>query len=213
MSSFQELRREYARSGLEESDLAPDPVAQFESWFQEARDAGLPLPDSMTLATCDAQGVPNARIVVLRGIDAAGLVFYTNYQSEKGRELEAEPRATLLFHWVEPERQVRVRGRVTKTTREESRRYFQGRPRESRIAAAASPQSRVIANRADLEASFDRLETRHEGEEIPLPGFWGGYRLQPESWEFWQGRARRLHDRLRYRRERSGAWHVERLAP
>ena len=212
--SYEKLRREYTArgDGLRRSDLAPDPVVQFEAWFDEAREAGLYLPDAMALATADADGAPNCRMVVLRGVEKGGLLFFTDYSSEKGRELAAQPRATLLFFWNVFERQIRVRGTMTRTSREQSAEYFARRPRQSQLAALASPQSDVIEDRAALKALFESARARHEGEAVPLPDDWGGFRLEPESWEFWQGRESRLHDRFRYRRE-EGGWTIQRLAP
>ena len=209
-----ELRRDYAKAALTETDVDPDPIRQFERWLGEASKAELPEPTAMTLATVDARGKPDARIVLLKGVDERGFVFFTNYESRKGAELAAKPAATLLFHWVELERQVRIEGLVSKVSAEESDRYFATRPREARLGAWASPQSRVIADRAWLErelaAARERFATA--GETLPRPPHWGGYRIAPEAFEFWQGRASRLHDRLRYRREAS-RWRIERLAP
>jgi len=207
------LRREYDWGELSEDELHEDPLEQFRRWFDDALDAEEPLPDAMTLATADADGAPNARIVVLRGVDERGFAFYTSYESPKGRELDANPRATLVFHWKSNERQVRIRGRIERTTREESVAYFERRPRESQVATAASPQSQVVPGRRALEALFDETARRHGDGAVPAPETWGGYRLAPDSIEFWQGRERRLHDRLRYRRDADGSWIVERLAP
>jgi pyridoxamine 5'-phosphate oxidase len=209
-----ELRREYRRAALTEKAVDPDPVVQFERWLGEAIAAQLPEPTAMTLATVDAAGRPSARIVLLKRVDSRGLVFYSNYQSRKGAELAERPIAALLFHWVELERQVRVEGEVSRVTADESDAYFASRPREARLGAWASPQSRVIADRAWLEAEVGAARERFSaaGEQLPRPPHWGGYRVEPQTFEFWQGRESRLHDRLRYRRE-AGRWRIERLAP
>jgi len=206
------LRREYTRATLDRSDLDPDPLAQLRRWFDEATAAGLYLPDAMTLATVGTDGAPDARIVVLRGIDTRGLLFFTNRDSNKGRELALDPRAALVFHWNEMERQVRVRGRVREVARAEAAAYFAKRPRESQLSAAASPQSEVIQDRASLEARVRELEELYAGGAVPPPPGWTGYRLAPAEIEFWQGRPSRLHDRFRYVRGRN-AWRIERLAP
>ena len=209
-----DLRREYHRAALAEADVDPDPLRQFDRWLSEAVRAELPEPTAMTLATADAEGRPSARIVLLKGVDGAGFVFYTNYASRKGDELAARPRAALLFHWVELERQVRVEGTVGKVAAEESEAYFATRPLLSRLGAWASPQSRTISDRDWLEREFAAAQ-RHvaaDGASVPRPAYWGGYRLVPEVLEFWQGRRSRLHDRLRYS-EDGGNWRVTRLAP
>ena len=200
------------RAGLAEAEAHADPFVQFERWFKDALAAQLPLANAMTLATVTPEGGPDARVVLLKGVEAGGFVFYTNYESRKGRELEASPHATLLFAWVAMERQVTIEGVVARVAREEAAAYFHSRPRASQLAAWASPQSTVIAGRAVLEESYRVVEAKYEGREVPLPPQWGGYRLAPETVEFWQGRRSRLHDRLRYRRE-AGDWVVERLAP
>jgi pyridoxamine 5'-phosphate oxidase len=206
------MRREYAREGLAEADVDADPVVQFGRWFEEAEEGGLREPHAMTRATATPDGRPSARIVLLRGFDERGFCFYTNYQSRKGDELAANPRAALVFWWDKLERQVRIEGRVERTSRAESEAYFSSRPPGSQLSAAASPQSRVIDGRATLERRVTELATGQRDGQVPLPEFWGGYRLAHEVVEFWQGRPNRLHDRLRYRRAGSG-WKLERLAP
>jgi pyridoxamine 5'-phosphate oxidase len=206
------MRREYARGALAEADVDADPVVQFGRWFQQAEEAGLLEPTAMTLATATPDGRPSARMVLLRGFDQRGFVFYSNYDSRKGAELAANPLAALVFWWGELERQVRVEGRVERTSREESEAYFRSRPPGSRLSAAASPQSQVVAGRAVLEERVAQLAAGHPDGEVPLPGFWGGYRVVPEVVELWQGRPNRLHDRLRYTRAGAG-WRIERLAP
>jgi pyridoxamine 5'-phosphate oxidase len=206
-------RKDYSLAGLAEKDLARDPFRQFEKWFQEAEAAKVPEPNSMILSTADGDARPSARIVLLKGLDGRGFVFYTNYDSRKGRALDRNPLASLLFPWVALERQVIVEGPVAKVPREESETYFHSRPRPSQLAAWAAQQSSLITGRAVLEEGVKALERKYAGQEVPLPPNWGGYRLSPETIEFWQGRRNRLHDRLRYRRARDGSWVVERLAP
>ena len=206
------MRREYAREALAEADVDADPVVQFGRWFEQAERAGLLEPTAMTLATATPDGRPSARMVLLRGFDERGFCFYTNYESRKGIELAANPRAALVFWWGELERQVRIEGTVAATSREESEAYFHSRPPGSQLSAAASPQSRVIESRAILERRVSELATGSTDGRVPLPEFWGGYRLAHEVVEFWQGRPNRLHDRLRYRRV-GDAWRIERLAP
>lgn len=214
MSSLADLRKDYSLAGLLEKDLAKDPFRQFDKWFQEAEAAKLIEPNAMTLATTGADGRPSARTVLLKGIDGRGFVFFTNYESRKGRELTNIPRATLLFPWLALERQVTVEGAVARVSREESEAYFHSRPRASQLGAWVSAQSSLITGRSVLEDSLKALEQKYAGKEIPLPPFWGGFRVNPETVEFWQGRRSRLHDRLRYRRDaKSGEWSVERLAP
>ena len=208
-----DLRKDYTRAGLDEADADPDPFAQFERWFAEAQAAGVLEPNAMTLATATPDGQPSARIVLMKGFDANGLVFYTNYESQKGAELAVNPRAALLFYWGELERQVRLVGPVSRVSREEAERYFRGRPPGSRIGSAASRQSRPIPDRAVLEREVARLDALHPDGDVPLPPFWGGYRLIPERFEFWQGRPSRLHDRLRYLRRDDGSWAIARLLP
>lgn len=207
-----DLRKDYSLAGLAEKDLAKDPFRQFEKWFQEAEAAKLTEPNAMTLTTATRDGRPSARTVLLKGLDGRGFVFYSNYESRKGRELEANPRATLVFPWIALERQVIVEGSVTKVAREESEAYFHSRPRASQLSAWVSSQSTIISGRRMLEDSLKALEQKYAGQEVPLPPNWGGWRLMPDAVEFWQGRRSRLHDRLRYRREKDG-WTIERLAP
>lgn len=207
-----DMRKDYGLAGLLEKDLAKNPYAQFEKWFQEVEAAKITEPNAMTLATVGRDGRPAARTVLLKACDGRGFVFYTNYESRKGRELADNARATLLFPWVALERQIVVEGTVTRVSREEAEVYFHSRPRASQLAAWASPQSTVIAGRAVIEESYRVVEMKYQGREVPLPPQWGGYRLVPDSVEFWQGRRNRLHDRLRYRRSKDD-WVIERLAP
>jgi pyridoxamine 5'-phosphate oxidase len=206
------IREEYMRESLDERDVAPDPFVQFGGWFDEAVRAKLPMVNAMTLATASADLQPSARIVLLKGADQRGFVFYTHYDSRKGQELAQNPRAALLFYWIELEREVRIEGTVEKTSLAESDEYFASRPLGSRVAANASHQSSVVTDRQALEAQFMDVHRRY-GEEPPRPEQWGGYRLLPRAFEFWQGRPNRLHDRLLYTRAPNGAWKIERLAP
>ncbi len=208
-----ERRKDHGLLNLREADLDPDAIRQFQLWLDEALRSEVPEVNAMALATATPDGRPSVRMVLLRGIDERGLSFFTNYESRKARELEANPYASMVFFWHELERQVRVEGRVERTTAEESDRYFQGRPAGSRLGAWASPQSQVIASRDELEAPFRELEDRYPDGSIPRPTNWGGYRLIPDVVEFWQGRPNRLHDRLRYVRQADGCWLIERLAP
>lgn len=211
-SSIADLRLGYARASLREGDVAPEPVAQFLAWFDEARRAELREPNAMTLATATPDGAPSARVVLLKGADERGFVFYTDFRSRKGEELAANPRAALVFFWGELERQVRVTGAVARVSREESEAYYRSRPLGSRLGAWASHQSRVIPDRADLEARAAAMAERFADGDVPLPAHWGGFRVVPDTVEFWQGRPNRLHDRLRYVRDREG-WRIERLSP
>ena len=234
--SIADLRREYNLAGLRRRDLDPDPIAQFRRWFDQATGArasgrirkcliriykslfliqGTEQLDlnAMTLATADREGRPSARVVLLKGLDHRGFIFYTNYNSRKGRELEDNPQAALVFYWAEQERQVCVAGRVNQLPRAESEGYFHSRPRGSQIGAWASDQSAVVRDRGDLEHKWHEFEERFPGPEVPCPPHWGGYALRPERMEFWQGRPNRLHDRFRYTRQPDGAWAIERLSP
>jgi pyridoxamine 5'-phosphate oxidase len=207
-----EIIKETDEPSLRRRDLAPDPFQQFGKWYEEAIEAVAKLPNAMTLATATKDGRVSARMVLLKDFDHSGFVFYTNYLSRKCRELEENPFATLVFYWAELDRQVRITGRAHRVTREESAEYFQTRPRESQIAAWASEQSAVIENRDALEQKFREYAARYEDREVPLPPFWGGYRLEVEEMEFWQSRAGRLHDRFLYRRQ-PDEWIIERLSP
>ena len=207
-----DLRKDYSLAGLVETDLARDPFRQFEKWFQEAEAAKIPEPNAMTLATATRDGRPAARTVLLKGLDGRGFVFFSNYASRKGRELEGNPIATLLFPWLVLERQVTIEGTVTKVAPEESETYFHSRPRASQLGAWVAQQSSIISGRSVMEDSMKLLEHKYAGKEVPRPPHWGGWRLAPETVEFWQGRRSRLHDRLRYRRDKEG-WIIERLAP
>jgi pyridoxamine 5'-phosphate oxidase len=209
--SIADLRQEYMLSGLAEAEADRDPIAQFERWFKEALEAGVPLANAMTLATVTAEGAPDARVVLLKGIESGGFVFYTNYASRKGRQLAQRPVACLVFLWTPLERQVRIEGVAEKVPAQDSEAYFRSRPLGSRLSAWASPQSEPVADRAALERALAEMESRY-GTEPPRPPHWGGYRLAPHAIEFWQGRENRLHDRLLYRR-RNGGWTIERLAP
>ena len=206
-----DLRQEYMRAGLAEDDAHPDPLVQFERWFKDAMAAQLPLANAMTLATVSAAGTPDARVVLLKGVENGSFVFYTNYQSRKGRELASRPEACLVFLWTQLERQVRVEGKVEKVAAAESDRYFASRPAGARLSASASAQSEVVPDRNFLESEVERIKAMH-GDNPPRPAHWGGYRVVPSQIEFWQGRENRLHDRLLYTLN-SGAWKIERLAP
>jgi len=208
-----ELRQEYTLAGLSESDLAANPIEQFQKWLRDAMAAQLAEPNAMVLATVAPDGQPSTRTVLLKALDARGFSFFTNYESRKAHELAANPRASLTFPWHALERQVNVEGRVSKLPRADAEAYFKLRPRGSRLGAWASNQSEVIPGREALEARMKELEAQYPGEDIPLPPNWGGYALAPERIEFWQGRPSRLHDRLRYTRQPDGSWRIERLSP
>lgn len=208
-----DLRKDYSLTGLNEKDLARDPFRQFDKWFGEAVAAKIVEPNAMTMASTNREGRPSARTVLLKGVDGRGFVFYTNYESRKGRELEVNAHASLVFPWVVMERQVIVCGEVMKVSREEAEAYFHSRPLASQLSAWVSQQSSIIADRGALEDAMRAVEKKYAGQVVPLPPHWGGFRVNPETVEFWQGRRSRLHDRLRYRRESDGGWTVERLSP
>ena len=206
------LRRDYLTATLDEADVTPDPIEQFGTWMEQALAANVLDVEAMALATVSSDGTPSARVVLLRGYDARGFSFYTNYESSKGTDLAANSKCALVFHWSEIERQVRIQGKAKRVSDEESAKYFATRPRGSQLGAWASNQSSVLKNRQELEQRWQALDTEYAGREIPRPGFWGGYRVAPEMMEFWQGRRSRLHDRLRYLKTKDG-WKIERLAP
>jgi pyridoxamine 5'-phosphate oxidase len=208
-----EIRERIISDQLDEKFADPDPIRQFQRWFDDAIADGLKLPEAMTLATATSAGKPSARMVLLKGIDDRGFVFYTNYRSQKARELDTNPSAALVFYWPQHDRQVRVEGTVTRTSNEESDIYFQTRPRDSQIGALASPQSEVVTGRNVLEERTRELEAMYGDGEIERPSHWGGYRLKPERIEFWKARPSRLHDRLSYQLQPDGTWAISRLAP
>jgi pyridoxamine 5'-phosphate oxidase len=213
MTSLAELRKNYSLGSLDVADANRNPFRQFDAWFAQAVDAKLPEPNTMTLATVDSRGRPSARIVLIKGVDERGFVFFTNYESRKGRELADNPHASLLFYWIELERQVRIEGTVVKASAAESDQYYESRPLGSRIGAWASEQSQAIESRAVLEAREKEISAKY-GEHPPRPPHWGGYRLIPDAIEFWQGRPSRLHDRLLYTRAvEGGDWQIARLSP
>jgi pyridoxamine 5'-phosphate oxidase len=207
------LRNEYAAHGLRRADLHSDPLQQFGAWFAAALAADIRDVNAMSLATATLDGKPSVRIVLLKGFDARGFAFFTNYDSEKGRQIEANPYAALVFYWVQLERQVRISGAVEKTSREDSAAYFHSRPVGSRLGAWVSKQSEVIDGRQILDSRLMEMTERFENGDIPLPPHWGGYRVKPDKIEFWQGRPNRLHDRFRYSRQADGTWLIDRLAP
>lgn len=212
--SLASLRENYTRGGLDEHSANGNPIVQFEVWFTQAQASGLREPNAMTLATATPEGKPSARIVLLKEVSEAGFVFYTNYKSRKGRELERNPWAALIFYWAELERQVRIEGSVSRLTRVESEAYFRSRPKGSRLGAWASRQSEPVESRSQLEIRLRDLEARYAGSDsVPLPEFWGGYLVRPDIIEFWQGRPNRLHDRLEYRRKGEIDWEIRRLSP
>jgi pyridoxamine 5'-phosphate oxidase len=207
------LRREYSQGGLHEQDLLPEPLGQFQRWFNEALEAEITEPNAMVLATVSADGQPSTRVVLLKGVDARGFSFFTNYESRKGRELAANPRVSATFPWLELERQICLTGTVSQLSRPEAEAYFQTRPRGSRLGAWASRQSEIVPHRGFLEERLAQLDQQYPGENIPLPPSWGGYVIAPDTIEFWQGRPSRLHDRLIYVRQGDGSWKIQRLSP
>lgn len=207
-----DIRVDYSKGELDEAQVSPDPILQFEQWFQEAVNSEVMEPNAMSLGTL-LEGRPSVRIVLLKGFDERGFVFYTNYESRKAREMTAEPHAALTFFWPELQRQIRIEGRIEKISAKESDDYYASRDRLSRIGAWASPQSSAIDDRSELETLVNEVNSRFEGqEEIPRPDHWGGYRVEPDYLEFWQGRSSRLHDRITYKKE-AGSWSIERIAP
>jgi pyridoxamine 5'-phosphate oxidase len=210
---LRDRRVQYETAGLDVGDVDLDPMAQWHRWHDEAFDAGVAEPNAMTISTVDADGGPDARIVLVRGADAAGFSFFTNYTSTKSVQLEARPLAAATFGWLDLHRQVRVRGTIARVAETESDEYFASRPRGSQLGAWASPQSQVIAGRDELDRRIAEVAARFDGADVPRPAHWGGWRLAPTEWEFWQGRPSRLHDRLRYVPVEGGRWRIERLAP
>lgn len=211
-TDISKLRRDYLFTDLDENKVKINPFDQFNVWMEEAIKADLIDPSAMILATADKNAVPAVRVVLLKRVDEEGLVFYTNYESKKGKDISENPQASLLFFWKELERQIRISGKVKKVSKKESESYFHSRPYESQLAALASKQSSIIPGRKHLENKFDELKNEFNGKEIPLPAYWGGFKLVPESFEFWQGRENRLHDRISYLKEKN-KWKIVRLAP
>lgn len=213
LKDIQNLRQDYRASTLLEQDVAANPIKQFDKWFDEALKAEIWEPNAMTLATATVNGMPSARIVLLKGFSEQGFAFYTNYLSRKGKELAKNPRAALIFNWGQLERQVRIEGTVEKLSKEQSEQYFHSRPIGSQLGALVSPQSQEIAGREELESKWQQLEAEYQDKEIPKPTFWGGYIVKPQLIEFWQGRSSRLHDRILYKNAGKNNWKIVRLAP
>lgn len=208
-----DLREEYAKASLNVHDVAADPIEQFKSWFEDAREAELGEPNAMVVATVDGEGRPSARVLLLKGVDERGFTFFTNYESRKGGELDDNPHVAMVFHWMGLERQVRIEGSAARLEHDESAAYFAQRPRGSQLGAWASPQSRMIGSRDVLEERLSEIEQRFGDRTIPCPGHWGGYLVRPDRVEFWQGRPNRLHDRIVYERTADDSWTTSRLAP
>ena len=207
------LRKEYSRCGLDRDDLEPDPIEQFECWFRQAMEADIPEPNAMSIATATAAGVPSLRTVLLKYFDNSGFVFFTNYESNKAREIDENPRVALMFLWLGLQRQVSIKGRVEKISKRETLKYFISRPHGSQLGAWCSNQSSIITSRQILELKLDEMKRKFSKGEVPVPSFWGGYRVIPLSMEFWQGRPGRLHDRFQYTRQDNNNWKIDRLAP
>ncbi|HSG31523.1 MAG TPA: pyridoxamine 5'-phosphate oxidase [Thermodesulfobacteriota bacterium] len=211
--SVKDFNKQYIYSELLESQIDPDPIKQFEMWFKESADKGIKYPNAFALSTSTLDGKPNSRFVLLKGFDKSGFVFYTNTESVKGEEINDNPNASMVFWWDMVERQVRINGTINLVSDEEADEYFKSRPRGSQLGAWASKQSTVIENRDSIDQSYAQVEKKYEGKDIPRPPYWHGYRLRPDSIEFWQGRPDRLHDRLRYRLQKEDKWIIERLCP
>lgn len=211
--NLSDMRKEYARPELSETTIDPNPFEQFALWFEEASASDFEEPNAMALATVDARGIPSIRMVLLKNFDERGFVFFTNYNSKKGKDLSQNSRAALLFWWDKLDRQVRIEGETEKISEEESSEYFRTRPRGSQLGARASDQSNVLPGRKELELRLEKLAKEYAGKDIPRPPHWGGYRVKPGEFQFWQGRENRLHDRLRYRKQAGGGWIIERLYP
>lgn len=207
-----DLRQHYTKGGLEEHQIPDSPFILFNEWFLQAGELGVLEPNAMVISTVSADNKPSSRVVLLKGIEDGGFIFYTNYESRKGKELENNPYISVLFFWPEAERQIRIEGKVSKISTETSKAYFVSRPRESQLGAWASAQSSIIQGRHSIEESYQQCLAQYEGKEIPLPDFWGGYIIHPSSFEFWQGRPSRLHDRMKYNKQQD-SWHIVRLSP
>lgn len=213
MNKIAGIRKDYQLQTLSEQEVSPDPIQQFTKWWEEAVQSEIDEVNAFTLATSSLQGKPSARIVLLKGYDKRGFVFFTNYESAKGNELAKNPQASMVFFWKELQRQVRIEGSIEKVTPGESDEYFSSRPAGSRIGAWASPQSKIITNRTEIEKNAEKYQAQYADGNIPRPPYWGGYRLKPLQIEFWQGRANRLHDRIQYTVQKDNSWKIERLAP